>query len=71
MESHFRTVLKTVSWRIIATLITFSIAMLFTQNVELSAGIGAADMLMKLAAYYGHERAWIKVNFGKPKVANY
>ncbi len=65
MESHFRTIIKTFSWRFIATLITFTIAWVVTKELKFAAEIGLADTLIKLGAYYFHERAWFCLNFGK------
>ncbi len=65
MESHFRTITKTLSWRFVATLITFSVAWLVTGKLTFAVEIGVADTLIKLGAYYFHERLWIRVKFGK------
>ena len=71
MESHFRTVMKTFSWRFIATLVTFTVAWVVTKELTFAAKIGIADTLIKLGAYYFHERAWIGINFGKKKAPEY
>ncbi len=65
MESHIRTIIKAFSWRFIATLVTFTVAWAITKQLTFAAEIGIADTLIKLGAYYAHERAWIGVNFGK------
>ena len=71
MESHFRSITKALSWRFIATLVTFSVAWLVTGKLSLAAEIGVADTVIKLGAYYFHERAWIGVNLGKQKQEYY
>lgn len=65
METHKRSILKTITWRVIAVLITTTIAFLFTKNAVLSVGIGSADTLIKLLTYYFHERTWNKINYGR------
>ena len=65
MESHVRTVTKALSWRLIATLVTFTVAWYATRKLTLAVEIGVADTLIKLGAYYFHERLWIRVKFGK------
>jgi adenylylsulfate kinase len=65
MESHTRTIAKALSWRIIATTITFTVAWLITRKVTFAAEIGIADTIIKLGAYYFHERFWIRIKFGK------
>ena len=55
-----RHLLKTVTWRIIASLITFLVAWTITGNIHYAFGIGAIEVVLKMIAYYGHERFWFK-----------
>ncbi|MFC1603876.1 DUF2061 domain-containing protein [Planctomycetota bacterium] len=71
METHFRTIMKTLSWRFIATLITFAVAWIVTGELTFAAEIGIADTLIKLWAYYLHERTWMRVAFGTLKKPEY
>ena len=71
MESHVRTISKALSWRFIATLVTFSVAWLVTGKLTFAVKIGVADTLIKLGAYYFHERLWIRVKFGKLRKPEY
>ncbi len=71
MESHVRTIMKALSWRFFATLITFSVAWAVTGELAFAAEIGIADTIIKLGAYYLHERGWIHVGFGKLKKPEY
>jgi len=68
VESHRRSIAKAISWRIIATLVTFLVAYLFTKEVVLSMGIGFADAVIKILGYYGHERLWNRIGFGRKRV---
>jgi len=52
-------------------MVTFSIAWIVTGTLTVAMEIGIADTLIKLGAYYFHERAWINVNFGKQKPPEY
>jgi len=70
-ESHFRSLAKTLSWRFFATLITFSVSWALTGRLALAAEIGIADTLVKLLAYYSHERVWNRLSFGKKKPPEY
>ena len=67
MESHRRSIAKALSWRLIATLVTFLVALIFTKDVVLAAGIGFGDALLKIGAYYSHERLWDRIKFGRRK----
>ena len=71
MESHYRTIAKAFSWRFVATVVTFFVAWIITGKLTLAAEIGLADSLIKLGAYYFHERAWMRVKFGKLKKPEY
>ncbi len=71
MESHVRTITKTLSWRFVATLITFSVAWLVTGKLTFAVEIGVADTLIKLGAYYFHERLWIRAKFGTLRKPEY
>jgi len=57
-ESHLRSVLKGVTWRIIATSTTITIAWLVTGEVDAALKIGAVGFVLKIFVYYLHERAW-------------
>ena len=71
MESHFRTITKALSWRFVATLVTFTVVWLVTGKLSFAVEIGVADTLIKLGAYYFHERLWIRVKFGKLRKPEY
>jgi uncharacterized membrane protein len=60
MESRKRSLYKTITWRIVATVSTFAIALGFTGRIAISFGIGLADGIIKTALYYWHERIWAK-----------
>ncbi len=66
-ESHKRSLVKAVTWRVIATLVTFLVAYLLTGEIAIAAGIGLVDSAIKFFAYYFHERTWEKIQFGRPK----
>ena len=64
-ESRFRSLLKGLSWRFIATGTIIIIAWLKTGNVTLALEIGAIEFIIKLLLYYFHERIWQMVPRGK------
>ncbi len=55
-ESHKRTIARAICWRIVATLIT-----------ALYTGLGGAIIIniWMTLAHYVHERAWLKLSWGK------
>ena len=71
METHTRSILKAFSWRFIATLITFLTAWFLTGTVDVAMKIGLLDTVIKMGAYYSHERGWNNLSFGKIKQPDY
>ena len=57
-ESHIRTMLKTISWRIIATLTTVIITLIITGSVDSAWKVGSVEFVAKMVIYYVHERVW-------------
>ena len=64
-ELHSRTVIKALTWRVIATSTTVVLAYLVTGDAKIAGMVGAADLVIKLAFYYFHERAWGHIHWGK------
>ncbi len=71
MESHIRSIVKAISWRVGGTVVTFAVAWILTRRFELAAKIGLLDTLIKLVAFYAHERLWNRLEFGKRKPPEY
>jgi uncharacterized membrane protein len=67
VETHSRTVMKTVSWRIVATLTTGIIVYILSGKILLSLGVIGVEVVAKILFYYLHERAWNLVAWGKAK----
>jgi uncharacterized membrane protein len=62
---HTRSVFKSISWRVVATLTTMTIVYLFTKEIFLSIGVGVVEVIAKILFYYLHERIWNKIKWGK------
>lgn len=71
IESHFRSIIKALSWRFLATIITFSVSWIIIGELKIAAEIGIADTIIKLGVYYTHERVWNRLSFGKMKQPEY
>lgn len=57
-ESHLRSVLKAVTYRVLGTITTGILAYAVTGDLRVSVTISALEPLVKTAVYYLHERAW-------------
>ncbi len=73
-DSPSRSVLKAISWRLIASGATFIISFtIFTQATQTAfrdvlgavSLITSVDILAKLFLYYFHERLWTNILWGK------
>ena len=57
-ESKTRSILKGLTWRILATATTFLLAWIFAKDLTVATTIATAEFFIKFAIYYLHERAW-------------
>ena len=64
-EKRYRSIVKTITWRIIATLTTTLLVFIFTGNLVMALELGAIEVIAKLLFYYLHERVWNRIMWGK------
>ena len=64
-EKPLRSILKTVSWRIVGTVDTIIISWVLTGEIETALAIGSVELVTKMILYFGHERLWNMISFGK------
>ena len=65
VESHYRSIVKAVSYRILGSSTTALIFYVLTGKGSLSVGAGVLDMVLKIGVYFIHERIWNHINFGR------
>lgn len=58
-----RHILKTISYRILGTLTTFSTAYMLGASLQLSSLLGIGELIIKPILYFVHERVWYKLDF--------
>ena len=58
MSSRKRSVFKAFTWRVVALIITICVAYIVTGEVHVAVGVAAIDSIIKVVAYYLHERTW-------------
>lgn len=63
-ESHLRSLIKAVSWRIFGTFVTMIISYLITHKMSFAIYIGLVEFISKIACFYFHERIWGLIPFG-------
>jgi len=64
-EKKIRSLVKAISWRVIASIVTGSLVFIFTGRLKLAVGIGILDVIVKLIVYYVHERVWTLIPLGR------
>ena len=60
-DKPLRSLLKTISWRVVGTLDTITISYIITGEITSALSIGSIEVVSKMILYYFHERAWSKV----------
>ena len=59
-DSGVKSLLKTISWRIVGTIDTMVIAYILTAEFKIAFSIGSIEIFSKMVLYYLHERVWNK-----------
>lgn len=67
MESHKRSIVKAITWRIIASIVTTIIAVAFGVPSKAIGLVFFADLIIKFILYFFHERVWNRISFGVEK----
>src|SRR4026209_2122829 len=67
-ETHARSVMKAVSWRVMGTLATTLIVLIFTRQMTVALTVGVLEFISKIAIYWVHERVWDQLKFGKEEI---
>ena len=60
-----RSLIKTITWRVIATLDTFFISWFITGKLVFAGAIASLEVLTKMFLYFLHERGWAKIKWGR------
>ena len=68
MEQTKRSLIKTITWRINASLDTFVIAWIITGDWKMGGSIAGIEVITKMFFYYFHERIWNKIKWEKKMV---
>ncbi len=65
METHLRSVAKGISWRVIATMVTTMVVFIYSGELTAAVIVGSIDSLAKIGLYWGHERMWQRIHWGR------
>ncbi len=67
-ETKFRSIVKTISWRVLATLTTVVLVYIFIGDTKIAFTVGGIEVFLKMLIYFFHERVWDKLKFGKREI---
>ncbi|GJL61362.1 MAG: hypothetical protein NPIRA04_00160 [Nitrospirales bacterium] len=65
METHLRSIVKGLSWRVIATLVTTIVVWLISGEAAMALFAGFSDSLIKIGLFWAHERGWQHIQWGR------
>lgn len=69
-ESHVRSWMKALSWRLNGSLITMFVVYMITGEIHFALYIGSLEFVCKIVFFYLHERIWGLIPFGMPSAWN-
>jgi len=67
-ETNIRSIVKGITWRMVATGTTMGIVYVFFGNIELAIATGLLETVAKVGLYWGHEKVWQKIKWGKKRI---
>jgi len=63
--SRKRSLIKTVTWRVIASIDTFLIVWFVTKQLTWAGTVATLEIMTKMILFYLHERGWNFITWGK------
>ena len=64
-ETHLRSVVKGIVWRLLGSFTTVIIVYLLTRELVIAAEVGGIEILAKIFVYYSYERIWNAIKWGR------
>jgi uncharacterized membrane protein len=61
-DKPIKSLMKSVSWRIVGTIDTMIISYFITGRVTVAVSIGSIEVITKTILYYFHERLWAHIH---------
>ncbi len=66
-ETHQRTLVKTITYRVVITIMIFTVSWLLTGKLADAAAITGVSAVLSTIIYYIHERVWNAIDWGKAR----
>jgi uncharacterized membrane protein len=61
-DKPIKSLIKSVSWRIVGTIDTMIISYFITGKIAIAVSIGSVEVITKTILYYFHERLWAHIH---------
>jgi uncharacterized membrane protein len=65
IETQWRTIAKIITWRVLLTGVNFTYTYVVTGSWQAGLAVAGLAAVFNSFIYWGHERAWNLVNWGK------
>jgi adenylylsulfate kinase len=65
MDTKLRSLLKAFSYRAMGSFVTAILVLVVTNRATLALSVGLLDSVVKILAYFLHERVWAKIPYGR------
>lgn len=67
-EKNHRSLVKSLTFRMAIIITNFIIVLAITRRYDITVGVLLITSLTSTLIYYGHERIWNKIHWGKSKL---
>jgi len=67
-ETNRRSIVKGITWRVVATTTTVIIVYFFFGRLDLAIMTGVIESVVKIALFWGHERIWHQIKWGNKRI---
>lgn len=67
IETNSRILVKTVSWRAVATLATFAVSLIISNDLSIASEIAGIQIFLHTTLYIVHEKTWNHIAWGRIK----
>jgi uncharacterized membrane protein len=68
-DTHKRTIIKTISYRVINTLVTFLMTfLLFGVSAALAGSVALAQIVLGSTIFYLYDRVWLRVSWARENI---
>lgn len=65
VESQLRSLVKGVSYRLVGSLATVLVSFALTGSARIATLIGSGEIVAKVLLFWGHERLWQRIRWGR------